>query len=97
MADGTVTQKKSAQLLDAIEQVRQTERRITEIDNQFAGLKREIVTDDDATAAFADFDNLWSSLTPREQVQVIQLLIKFIVSKRGLAIGGIDRSKRSGK
>jgi site-specific DNA recombinase len=28
-----------------------------------------------ATTAFADFDNVWNSLSPREQAQVLALLV----------------------
>lgn len=33
------------------------------------------MTDGDVAAAFADFDNIWTALSPREQVRLINLLV----------------------
>ncbi len=57
------------------ERVRDAEQRVTEIDTKLAELRRELVEESDVVAAFADFDNVWDSLSPREQVRLIHLLV----------------------
>ncbi|MFO0836925.1 MAG: recombinase family protein [Phycisphaerae bacterium] len=58
------------------DQVRDAERRVLEIDAGEAELRRELVTEDDVAAAFADFDGLWAALSPREQARILHLLLR---------------------
>ena len=37
--------------------------------------ERERLEAEDVATAFADFDNVWNSLSPREQAQVLALLV----------------------
>jgi len=70
-ADGVA----AARIADLTGQVDQSERRLAEIDGQLAELRDGLVTEADVAAAFADFDNVWRALSPREQVQLINLLV----------------------
>jgi septal ring factor EnvC (AmiA/AmiB activator) len=58
-------------LAEANRQEPQLEARIAELDS-------ETVTQADARAAFADFDNLWKNLSPREQARLLKLLISLV-------------------
>ncbi len=64
-----------ARIADVTDQVGQSERRLSEIEGQIAESQRDLVTESDVAAAFADFDNLWKALVPREQVRLINLLV----------------------
>ncbi|NOT01768.1 MAG: recombinase family protein [Phycisphaerales bacterium] len=66
----------AARLAQLADQAVQAERRVTEIDARLAELQRDDVTKADVTDAFTDFDNVWTALTPREQVRLINLLIE---------------------
>ncbi len=57
------------------DQIEHAERRLNDVDDQIAALQRESLTEVDVTKALADFDNVWSALTPREQVRLINLLV----------------------
>ena len=63
-------------LADLNDQVGAAERRLTEIDVRLAELKAERIDAADVTEAFADFDNVWRALSPREQARVLQLLVR---------------------
>lgn len=71
----TDTGPATTRLAELTEQVTQSERQLAEIDKQLTELRRDLVTEADVQAAFADFENVWSALTPREQVQVLHLLV----------------------
>ncbi len=59
-------------------QLEQFERRLSDVDDQKAVLQRESLTEEDVTKSLADFDNVWSALTPREQVRLINLLVHHV-------------------
>lgn len=65
----------TARIADLTDQVSQSERRLTEVDGQIAELRGDLVTEADVAAAFAEFDNVWTVLSPREQVRLINLLV----------------------
>ena len=69
------TSAATARIADLTDQVGQSERRLTEIDGQLVELRTDLVTEADVAAAFADFDNVWAALSPREQVRLINLLV----------------------
>ncbi len=69
------TSAATARIADLTDQVDKSERRLTEIDGQIAELRRDLVTGADVASAFADFDNLWTTLSPREQVRLVNLLV----------------------
>lgn len=58
------------------DQVSAAERRLVEIEATVAELNAELVDEADVAAAFADFDGLWTTLSPREQARVVQLLVR---------------------
>lgn len=62
-------------IADLHDQINQSEHRLAEIDGQLVELRRDLVTEADVTVAFADFDNLWITLSPREQVRLVNLLV----------------------
>lgn len=49
--------------------------RLTEIHTELSQQCADLVDEQYVVAAFADFDNLWAALTPREQAEVVHLLI----------------------
>jgi site-specific DNA recombinase len=51
------------------------EQRIAALGDQIAHLEPKRLTRSDVNAAFANFDNVWNALSPREQTQVLALLI----------------------
>ena len=55
--------------------VRDAEQRVAEIDARLGELQQELVDEADVAAAFADFDNVWQALSPREQVRLVHLLV----------------------
>jgi site-specific DNA recombinase len=57
------------------ERVRDAEDCVAEIDAKLSELRKELVDETDVTAAFADFDNVWEALSPREQARVLRLLV----------------------
>ena len=60
------------------DRVRDAERCVVEIDAKLSELQKELVDDADVAAAFADFDNVWKALSPREQGRVLRLLVRRI-------------------
>jgi len=60
---------------DLNDRVRQAERCVEEIDAKLSELRGELVEEADVTAAFADFDDVWQTLSPREQGRVLRLLV----------------------
>ena len=65
----------TARIADLNDQVREAEQRLAEIGEKVAELEAELVSEGDVAAAFADFDNVWNALNPREQLRLLQLLI----------------------
>lgn len=55
--------------------IRRAECRVTEIDIEQAELDGDIVGEADVAAALQDFDAVWASLPPRDQVRVVELLV----------------------
>jgi site-specific DNA recombinase len=65
----------TGRLADLHERIQRDERRGTEIEAKLATLERERVSDADVRAAFADFQNVWGQLGPREQSRLLALLV----------------------
>ncbi|MCS6849817.1 MAG: recombinase family protein, partial [Gemmataceae bacterium] len=65
----------SDRLADWHERVAQAETRLREVRHRLAEHEQDRVEAADIDAAFADFDNVWNALNPREQVQVVALLV----------------------
>jgi site-specific DNA recombinase len=62
-------------LADLHEQVSQAEGRLAELRDRIASHERCRVGPQDVAAAFADFDGVWGTLSPREQARVLALLV----------------------
>jgi site-specific DNA recombinase len=66
----------AARLADLHESIRNAERRNTEVNEEIIDLNRTVVDERDVTVALSAFDPVWASLTPREQVRIVQLLVE---------------------
>jgi site-specific DNA recombinase len=66
----------TARLADLQERIRAAERRATEVREEILALSRSIVVEQEVAQALSIFDPVWESLTPREQVRVVQLLVQ---------------------
>ena len=69
------TSAASARIADLTDQVGQSDRRLAEVVGQIAELRRDLVTEADVAAAFADFENVWTALSQREQGRLVNLLV----------------------
>ncbi len=65
----------AARFADLQDRTRVAERRVFQIDDECALLRRQLVSEEEVRAAFARFDDLWALLTTREHTRMIQLLI----------------------
>jgi site-specific DNA recombinase len=70
-ADGT----SMARVVELHSQVERDQKRVNELQEQSAAIERERIDSADVIAAFADFDNVWSRLSSREQAAVMRLLV----------------------
>jgi site-specific DNA recombinase len=76
VAPGDGEMSATARLADLQERIRNAERRATEIREEVIALSRELVDQREVAKAMSIFDPVWDSLTPREQVRVVQLLVE---------------------
>jgi site-specific DNA recombinase len=74
-ADGPPSGPAAVCLAELHDRVAQAETRLRELDQRIAEHQRDQLGREDVDAAFADFDNVWKALSPRERVQVMALLI----------------------
>ena len=65
----------TGRIADLNDQVRDGERRLTEINAETAEFQHDLVSEADVATAFADFDTVWRALSPREQARLIGLLV----------------------
>ncbi len=65
-------------IADLHDRIARAETRISELDDSILALEREQLSEEDVAAAFDDFDGVWESLSPREQAQIIGLLVSRI-------------------
>ena len=70
-ANGATT----ARIADLHERVATAERQLADLTKQIEAAEREQLEPEDVATAFADFDNVWNSLSPREQSQVLAMLV----------------------
>jgi site-specific DNA recombinase len=63
-------------MADVQERIRVAERRATEVREELIALSRELMDEKEAVRNLALFDPVWDSLSPREQVRVMQMLIE---------------------
>ncbi len=72
------TSKRVSQLADLQDQLRTTERRLTEIDSELTTLRANQINESEITRLLADFHQTWDALAPRGQARVLELLIERI-------------------
>lgn len=65
-----------ARLADLQERIREAERRATGIREQIQAIHARAVDSQEVSDALERFEPLWNSLTPREQVRVVNLLVE---------------------
>jgi len=70
-ANGATT----ARIADLHERVARAEAQLAQWTKQVEALEHERLEAADVAAAFADFDNVWNALSPREQAKVLAILI----------------------
>jgi len=63
-------------LADLQDRVGVAERRLTEIRSEMAALEGQQVSEEELAAALGQFDPVWESLAPREQVRLVRLLVE---------------------
>ncbi len=102
--DGRTDREATTRVADLNDRIRSGDERLRELDARIAELERETITRAEAEAAFADFDGLWASLSPREQARVLNLLITTVeydakagsvsVTFRPTSIGALARRRK---
>jgi site-specific DNA recombinase len=70
-ADGST----AARIAELNERIQHGETRLVELREENDAAAAEQVTEAELKAAFEDFDNVWGALSPREQAEVLRLLI----------------------
>jgi site-specific DNA recombinase len=73
--NGPATGPAGARLAELHDRVAQAETRLAELRRRFEEHQRDRLNAGDIDAAFADFGNVWNALSPREQAQVLALLV----------------------
>jgi site-specific DNA recombinase len=68
----------SARLADLQERIAAAERRLAQIEDERKRLEGECISETDVARALADFESIWGTLTPREQTNMLHLLIERI-------------------
>jgi site-specific DNA recombinase len=75
VTSGPATSATSARIADLHDEIGQLERRLTELENQIAERKGDLISDGDVAAALRDFDGVSAALSTREQTRLINLLV----------------------
>ena len=65
----------AAHLADLHERNRKAEQRLAELGEKVSTLEKEKISEADVLTAFADFENVWAMLSPREQSKLLALLV----------------------
>jgi site-specific DNA recombinase len=96
----------TARIADLHERIARAETRLADLGRMIAERERDRLNQKDVDAAFADFDNLWNNLAPREQAQIIATLVARVefdaaastvaVSFHDTAIKGLLKNKVGG-
>jgi site-specific DNA recombinase len=63
-------------MADLQDRIRAGEQRATQVREELVRLAGELVDEEEAARALAAFDPVWETLTPREQVRLIRLLVQ---------------------
>ena len=75
VAEGKTSPDVTSRIADLNQRITEADRRLPELEAAIADLEAEAVSQDEARAAFTDFDGLWESLIPREQARLLKLLL----------------------
>jgi len=67
---------KQGQMVAVQERIQMAERRCTEVREQIESHSREIVDESEVAAALSLFEQVWETLSPKEQARIIQLLVE---------------------
>jgi len=73
--NGPATASAAARLAELNERVGKAEGRLTELRQQIEDHERNRIDSGEIETAFADFENVWNALSPREQGQALALLV----------------------
>jgi site-specific DNA recombinase len=73
--DGPATGPAGHRLADLHGRVAEAETRLADLRHRIEEHERDRLDAGDIDAAFADFDNVWNALSPREQAQVLALVV----------------------
>jgi site-specific DNA recombinase len=65
----------TARIADLHERVSRAEQQLAQVRSRIAEVETQRTSQSDVDAAFADFDNVWNTLSSREQAQVLALLV----------------------
>jgi site-specific DNA recombinase len=63
-------------IADLHEKIAKTKVRLAELDEQLEDLESEHIAETDVTRAFGDFDQLWRTLSSRQQAKLISLIVE---------------------
>lgn len=69
------TSETTARIVDLHERIARMETELAQLQQQTKQLEQEQLTENDVDLAFSDFDNIWNALSPREQSQLLALLV----------------------
>ncbi len=72
---GPASSATTARIADLHEKVARAEHHAAQLREKIADVESERVDENDLKAAFADFDNVWNTLSPKEQAKFLALLI----------------------
>ena len=72
---GTAHPAATALIADLHERIGRGQKRLRVLEEQIAQREAERITEADVVTAFADFDKLWSTLSPRQQAKIISLIV----------------------
>ena len=75
-ADGPVRGVKADRIADLHALIAQAESRLADVRSQLQQQENTRIEEHDVLAAFVDFDNVWNALSPREQADLLALLVK---------------------
>jgi site-specific DNA recombinase len=75
IGSGPVTGQAANRLAELNDRIAVGETRLRELRNRIEEHERDLLNSGDIDVAFADFDNVWNALSPREQAQVLELLV----------------------
>jgi len=78
ISEGNTSPDVTNRIADLHQRTTEADRRLPELEAAIANLEQETVTQAEAQAAFADFDQLWENLIPREQARLLKLLLSSV-------------------